>query len=165
MAMETVYGTQIDLTITLASLASDTALLAGRESTAVSNLTTKAIDYELAGQLTTGTSPTEGRTIEVWAYGAISDTPDYPNPLTGTDSNRTIVGGLKGYTLRLVALIDTSATSNYPYGFGPVSLNSLFGGVVPSRWGTFVLHSTGVTLNATGGNHFITATPIKYADV
>lgn len=162
--LESVYGTQVTLTIGLASLASDTNLLAGRESTVVDNTSGKAVDFDLAGQITVGTSPTTARRIEVWAFGAIAATPAYPSPLTGADSNRTIIAALKGYTLRQVALLDTLATSNQAYGFGPIRLSSLFGGI-PSYFGVFVVHNTGVNLHATSGNHFITARPIKYEQV
>ena len=39
------YGTASDVTITLASLASDTNLLTGRESTAVDNTSSLVLDY------------------------------------------------------------------------------------------------------------------------
>jgi hypothetical protein len=160
MATEITYGTQVDLTITLAGLASDTNLLAGRESTAVGNSTVKAGSYQIAGQITTGTSPTTARVIEVWMYGEINDTPTYPGVLDGTDSNETIIAANKGAALKLIAVIDTVATSDQAYPFGPVTVHD-----VPESFGVFVVHNTGVNLNATGGNHFITATPIKYATV
>lgn len=39
------YGSSSNLTITLASLATDSSLLTGRESTEVDNTTNKYIDY------------------------------------------------------------------------------------------------------------------------
>ena len=80
-----VYASSVDLTITLASLASDTNLLAGRESDVVDNSSNLYLDYLLSGKVTTGTSPTSARSIEVWAYALINDT-TYPGVFDGTDS-------------------------------------------------------------------------------
>lgn len=159
------WAADTDLTITLASLASDTNLLAGRESTAVvSSSQTFVEDYLLSGQITTGTTPTDNRVIEVWAYAQINDTPTYPDVLDGTDSNETITSDdIKAAILRQVVIIGTDNTSDQAYPFAPVSVVGLFG-ALPQRWGTFVVHNTGVNLNSTGGNHFISAAP-QYGNV
>ena len=57
------YNADAALTFTLASLASSASLVAGRESTAVDNGTTLAVDYLVSGKITTGTSPTANKTI------------------------------------------------------------------------------------------------------
>lgn len=155
------YGSSAAVTITLASLASDTNLLAGRESTAIDNTSSKFLDYLVAGRITTGTSPTASRNIEVWCYAQLEDTPTYPDVFDGSDSNETITNvGIKNAVLKLVASIGTTNSSNVAYDFGPVSVASLFGGVVPKRFGFFVVHNTAVNLNSTGGNHAIWVTPI-----
>ncbi|NBW19056.1 MAG: hypothetical protein EBR82_64880 [Caulobacteraceae bacterium] len=64
------YVSPSDATITLASLASDTNLLAGRESNAIDNSSNLYLDYLISGKVTTGTSPTTARSIEVWAVGS-----------------------------------------------------------------------------------------------
>ena len=84
------YAASSALTITLASLASDTAILVGRESTAWDNSSNKYLDLLLGGKITTGTSPTAARAIEVWAYAQVEDTPTYPDGITGSDSGRTL---------------------------------------------------------------------------
>ena len=55
------YDTAADVTITLASLATDTNLLTGRKSTAVDNSSNKYLDYLISGKITTGTSPFTGK--------------------------------------------------------------------------------------------------------
>lgn len=149
------------LTITLASLASDTNLLAGRESTAiVSSSQANVEDFLLSGRVTTGTSPTASKFIEIWAYAQIDDAPTYPDVMDGTDSNETLTSNdIKNVSLRLVAVIPTSATSNQGYDWGPVSLVGLYG-ELPERWGVFEVHDTGVNLNSTAGNHFVNAVPV-----
>lgn len=156
------YGSSSNLTMTLASLASDTNLLAGRESTEVDNTTNKYVDYLLSGKITTGTSPTTAKIIEVHVVGLLDDS-TYPDVFDGTDSNETIsTAGTKAGITRLAASIDTTATSDQGYWFGPVSVAALFGGVMPKKFVVFVVHNTAVALNATGGNHQITVTPVYY---
>lgn len=160
------YGTTTALTLTVASLATDTSLLAGRESDLVDNSSNNYLDFLVAGKISVGTTPTSNTAIEVWAWGA-HDASAYPDTITGADSNRsltarTIVVG----TMRPVQILSVdSATSNRGYYFGPVSLASLFGGVAPLKWGIWLVHNTAVALNSTGGNHYIKYTPIYATSV
>lgn len=154
------YGTAADATITLASLASDTNLLTGRESDAIVNTSTLALDYLVSGKITVGTSPTASRTIEVWAVGSWDGT-NWPDVFDGTDSAETITSAeIKTTICRCVASIPTTNNSDRTYPFGPVSIASLFGGMVPPRFVFFVTHSTAVNLNSTAGNHQIRLQPI-----
>lgn len=151
------YASSSDLTITLASLATDSNLLTGRESTVVDNTTNLYLDYLVSGKITTGTSPTNAKTIEVWAYASMNDTPLYPDVFDGTDSAETITNtDIKNVALRLIAVMPTTSTSNVSYYFPPTSIAQLYG-QMPKKWGVFVTHNTGVNLNATSSNHVISA--------
>lgn len=147
----------VTMTFVLTSLVSDTNLLAGRASTAVDNTTNLDLDHMVSGLITTGTSPTVGTTIEVWAYAPRSiatGTPTYPDSITGTDANKTMTSAnVKNAALRLVASITVDATTARGYDFAPVSIASLYGGSLPPFWGLFVVHNTAVNLNSTAGNH------------
>lgn len=157
------YGASTVITITLASLATSAAKLVGQESTAVVNTTNKFIDAYVGGKVTTGTTPTAAKTIEVWVYGAVNDTPTYPDVLDGTDSGETFTDdGAKFSALKLGAVANTDATSDQTYWFAPFSVAQLFGGILPTHWGLFVTHDTGVNLNATGTNHEFKYTGIKF---
>ena len=149
----------VALTLTLASLATDTNKLVGRASTAVVNTTNLDLDHLVSGRITTGTSPTVSKTIEVWAYAPIqvaSGTPTYPDSITGTDAAKTMTSAnVKSAALRLIAVITVDANSDRSYAIPPTSIAQLFGGM-PPWWGVFVVHDTGVNLNSTAGNHFIT---------
>lgn len=145
-------------TITIASLASDTNLVAGRAGTAINNATEDAMDAVLGGFITTGTSPTASRQIEVWVFGSYDGT-TYAGDATGTDANLTPSAKT---SMKLGQIIPTSSTSNVKYSFCIGSVAALFGGAMPPKWGVFVVHNTGVALNATGGNHEIKHTPVKY---
>lgn len=155
------YGSSSNLTITLASLATDASLLVGRESNEVDNTTNRYVDYLLSGKITTGTSPTSSKFIEVHVVSLLDDS-TYPGVFDGTDSAETLTAALKSGVCRQAASIDTTNTSDVTYYFGPVSVASLFGGVMPKKFVVFVTHNTGVNLNSTTGNHQITVTPVYY---
>jgi hypothetical protein len=161
------YGTPVDLTITLASLATSTTRVLGRESTAVSNASSLVLDMLLSGKITVGTTPTINTYIDVWIYAARDDTPNYPTlvttGITGSDAGATAATeGIRNNALTLAATILVDATTtDRTYDFKPVSIAALFGGTLPKRWGVFVTHNTGVNLNATGSNHKLTYVPVQ----
>jgi hypothetical protein len=146
-------ASSVALTLTLASLASDASLLAGRASTAVDNTTNNDLDHLLSGAIRTGTTPTVSTTIEVWAYSYLSiasGVPAYVDGITGTDANKSMTSlNVKNVALRRVALIIVDATTGRDYAIPPTSVANLFDGVLPPFWGVFVVQNTGVALNAT----------------
>src|SRR3990167_7428845 len=143
-------GASAAFTITLASLASSSTWTAGQESTAIASAE-PAVDYLIGGKITTGTSPTVSTIINVYVYAAVNDTPTYPDVLDGTDSAETITSeNVRNGAIRLGATIVIDVTSDRTYWIAPFSLAALFGGVIPTHWGLFVAHNTGVVLNATG---------------
>lgn len=155
------YATATDATITLASLATDINLLSGRESTAIDNTTARNLDILISGKITTGTNPVASRSIEIWATGSWDGT-NWSSPFVGSgDSNRSLTNSAsKALICRLVSCINTDATSNRTYSFGPVSVASIFGGVLPPRMVLFVTHNTGGVLNSTSNNHLIRLQPV-----
>lgn len=155
------FGSVTTHTITLASLASDTNLVAGRAGTAIDNVSEDAVDAMVGGIVTTGTTPTTARQIEAWVYGSYDGT-TYSGAATGTDANLT---PSEKTLLKLLTVIPTVATSNKAYQWGPFSVAQAFGGTMPRKWGVFFVHNTGVNLNSTGGNHEVKHTPIKYDSV
>jgi len=151
--------TVVTHTITLASLASDTSLVAGREGTAIDNAATDdAIDAMVGGKVTTGTSPTAARQIEIWLAGSYDGT-TFSGGATGSDANLT---PSEKTLLKLLQIIPTGNTSNKTYQWGPFSVAQAFGGCMPRKWSVFIVHNTGVALNATSGNHEVKHTPVKY---
>lgn len=149
------------LTISLASLASGSSgvFTAGQESTAVDNTSNLDLDHLLSGFITTGTSPTASRSINVYVYANISSssgTPTYPDVLDGTDSAETFTSAnVMNSAIKLAASITSDNSSNRAYYFGPISVAALFGGSMPKFWGVFVAHDTAVALNSTSGNHVL----------
>ena len=154
------YPAASDLTITLASLASDTNLLTGRESAVIDNTANLYLDILISGKITAGTSPTAARSIEVWAVGSWDGT-NWPDVFDGTESAETITSAdIKASVTRYLAAMATANPSDRAYHFGPVSLAAAFGGVLPPKIVLFVTHSTAVALNATAGNHQIRLQPV-----
>lgn len=156
------YGTEQDLTFGVGSLASSSGLLAGYETSPIDNTSNLFLDYILRGKVTVGTTPTVNTVIEIWAFGAMDDTPTWPDVFDGTASAETITSaGIKNGLLKLVAVLQVDATtSDRTYPFGGISLRSIFGGTVPDHVGFFVTHNTGVNLNSTAGNHNLAAKPV-----
>lgn len=158
--IKTAYGSSSALTITLASLASDTNLLAGAESDAVDNTSNKYLDYLLSGKVTTGTGPTDVKEIRVYVVGCMDDT-TWPDVFDGTGSAETVTSaGIRDSCCVLAKTIQTNNTSDRTYPFGPISVAGLFGGNVPKKFVVFIMHNTVQNLNSTAGNHAVYITPI-----
>jgi hypothetical protein len=154
------YATASDLSMTLASLASDTNLLAGQESSAVDNTVDGRRDYWVSGKVSTGTSPTTARSIQVWAVGSWDGT-NWPDVFDGTNSAETITSANhKNAICRFVAEMATDSTSDRTYHFGPVLMSSVFGGDIPPKFVLFITQNSGVALNATAANHQIRVQPV-----
>lgn len=146
------YGSTTTITASVASLASDTNLLAGIESAIVDNRTDGFEDHILSGKFTTGTSPTASRQIEVWAVAWDSNA--WPDVFDGTSSAEAITSSdIKNALCKAVAVLPTNNTSDRTYSFTGVSMKTVFGGVLPSQYVLFIVHNTGVAFNATAGNH------------
>lgn len=157
--MSTNYAASSALTISLASLAASATFVAGRESTAVDNSSNKYDDYLLAGVIKAGTSPTAGE-VRVYVAGMLNDTV-WPDVLTGSDSAKTITSATILDALgKLCARMVNDTTTGRVYPFGPISVAALFGGVVPRKFEVFIAHSMVAALDATGGNHVISITPV-----
>lgn len=153
------YGTPTAMTCTLTGLATAASLDVGRESTALDQKDTlDAIDVHVGGKITTGTTPTASRQIEIWAYGSYDDT-EFSGAATGSDAALTPT---EKTTMRLLTMIPTTNGSDRSYKFGPFSIAQAFGGVVPVQLGIWVTHNTGVNLNATAANQEIVYTTVKY---
>lgn len=156
-----VYGTAADVTITLASLPTSSTKLVGREGTAIDNTSLLALDYLFSGKITTGTSPTTAKTIEIWVIPSWDGT-TWPGVFDGTDSAETLPSAeVKVALCRVLAIsISINATSDTTYEFAGISIAALFGGVVPPKFTFFVTHDSAVDLNSTAGNHQLRIQPV-----
>lgn len=161
------YGAQSGVPFTLNSLASDTNLLAGRQSAIVDNTSganSGSIDYLVGGKITTGVAPTAGNNIELWVVGKIASTgvtDVYPDAFTGVDSTVSVVSlNTKYAALSLAETITVDSNSNRPYYVKPFSISSRFDGVCPEKFLFYVTHNTGVALSPSGFMQGIWIKPI-----
>lgn len=138
------------ITCGVASLESSATFVAGRESDQINNTSNKFIDALLQGFATTGTSPTAGKTINIYVWGSHTSLASAArDTLDGADSAETITSeNVRNGFLKRAASITIDSTSTRTYEFGPVSVAALFGGVMPQYWGLFFAHDTGVALDS-----------------
>ena len=160
------YAASAAFTITLASLATSSTFLVGRESTVIDNSSNKYIDYRLTcTKITTGTTPTVDKDIRVYAHGTMDDTPTYLDVLTGADAGATITNAyILDSGLTLIGATSNSATSNVGYPIKLLTVAEAFG-VCPLKFGLFVAHNTAVNLNSTGSNHVLSHKGIYFTAV
>jgi hypothetical protein len=149
------YAADGAFTITLASLATSSTFVAGRESTSVSNGTNKYLDYEITGKITTGTTPIVDRSIILFGVKPINDTPTWPDVFDGTDSAETITNAQIMDAMPILWRGGVSATSDIGYPIINALTIAQAWGLVPDNFSVFVAHNTNVNLHATGGNHEI----------
>jgi hypothetical protein len=155
------------LTCTLASLATSSGLTVGRCSSAYDNSTNRDENLSISGLITTGTTPTIGTVIEMWAFGERADGtwPElFTAAYTGSDGGFTIQDRnvLFGGAALVASLRNQVATSNLGYVIRPRDICELLTAYT-SKFALFVTHSTGVNLNSTGGNHVLTVKPSYWA--
>lgn len=150
------YGSVVADTITLASLASDASLVAGRAGTAVAHA--GEIDSLVQVKVTTGTSPTTGKQIEIYASPSLDGT-NFAGSASGTDG--TLTPDAKT-NMALLDIIPTDGTSDKSYTSKVFSLAAAFGGTLPPYTLIYIVHNTGVALNATAGNHWVKRQPIQF---
>jgi len=142
------------LTITLASLAASSTMVAGRESTAVDNTSNLDLDHLVGGKIAIQSHATVGR-VEVWAYSPISrasGTSSY-GKLTGSDAAVTFDSRFQAVAhgkLLWQFLTDASVARTYYMPF--CSIAAVFG-AVPMNWGIYVINGHGGALSATAGDH------------
>jgi hypothetical protein len=154
-------GTTTLLTITLNSLATDPNLLIGRQSTVINGVTDDAIDALIGGKFVSAASGTlaASKQIEVWAFASYDDGTTYNGGAGATDAGLTVTT-VKKALFRLVTIIPTDTSLSSVYAWGPFSLAQVFGGVIPTRWGLWVVQNTALALNAAGNE--IRYTPVKF---
>lgn len=166
MATTTInYSSNTTITCGVASLASSSTFVAGRESNEIDNTTNKYVDAIVQGKVTVGTTPTTNTQICIYVWGSDTSLATTAlDVLDGTDSAETLTNAsILNSTLKQGAVISVLATtSDVTIPFAPFSVASRFGGVMPKFWGLFVAHNTGSNLNATAGNHSFSYNGIKY---
>jgi len=152
------YTNSATIVISPASLATSSTRVAGRQSDVVDNTSSLFLDCLVTGKVTTGTSPTAGKQIDIWVF-ASEDGTNYPEGFSTADAARSANSeNTRNSALRLAATVIVDSTSDRTYYVAPFSIAALYGGNMPRKWGLWVVHDTAVNLNATAGNHAWTYT-------
>lgn len=160
--VKTAYGASASVSITKASLAASSTLLAGRESDLVDNTTNKYLDYMLSGHFKTAASNAQVGSIAIAVVAAEDDTPTWPDVFDGSDSVETVsLQNVYDQVCKIAALIATTASNSLVWPFAPTSVASLFGGNCPFKFVVFISHNAETSTNAwssTEGDHALKAT-------
>lgn len=152
----------------LASLATSSGLTAGWQSDIIDNRTNLYDDVLISGIVRVGTTPTVNTQINIYAWSELEDTgPSRPDSFGTTAAARSITsaGVGQGYLRFLASLNVDATTTDRDYPFGMLSLAALFGGTIPPQWGLWIVHNTGVALNATSTNFKLYGTGIQIQSV
>lgn len=157
------YPSSSTLACTLTSLASDTNLLAGRQSDVVDNSSNKYLDYLLSGQIrvnASGTAPTANRSIQVYVIANASPTV-LPEGLGTTDAAFSPgSANIRNTICRFAAEMVVDNVLGEVYWFTGVSVAAIFGGVLPTRFAVWVVHNTAQPLSSTAGDHVLYLQPV-----
>lgn len=159
----TFYGvTATNYNIRPTGLTSSSTLRVGYQSAAVeSSADSNPLDYHISGMITLGAATVTDASVEIHAFAAITDVPDYPPPLGAAAASATFLDDpQKRAALTLLKVLEGTVTSSLSMGFGPIGLAQFFGGFVPRRHGIFITHNTGAALSATTASCFIYRQPI-----
>jgi len=151
------YGTAATITLTSSGLATTAGLLVGRQSTIVDNSSDLADDALVGGKLVTTATTTTNTQIQIWAFGSYDGT-SYTAGAGASDAGFTPDAGAKNL-MKLLTIIVNITTTAVTYAWGPYSIAQAFGGVMPIKWGIYIVHNTGTSLAAGGETKYI---PIKY---
>lgn len=157
-------GSGTALTLDLANLGSSSTFVAGRECSQIDNTTNKYLDAVVRGSVSVGTTPTANTEIRIYVWGAhVSLATTAIDVLDGTDSAETLTntGILAG--LRLAYAVPVYATtSDIAYPVPPISIAQALGlGELPSFWGLYVAHNTGVNLR----NNAVNTNSLSYVGI
>lgn len=144
--------------LTLTSLAG-LAIDSWWQSNVIDNGTDLFMDVLVGGSIQSGTTPTDGTSIDVFTYGAIN-TSDYGQGASGSVGTYTTDGQERN--LRYLGTIVVDGTSNQDWEFGPWSVAEAFGGTMPQKWGIILHNRTGAALNATGTNNAIRVHGVQF---
>ena len=136
------------ITVTLASLANNGA----RESTVIDNTSNLFLDALVGGKIKSPASATSATgTVFIYVYGTVDGGTLYSEEATGSDAAITLTSSPNAKLLWIVNVVANATT----YNFGPFSVASVFGGILPQKWGLIFENKTGGTLDSTGSNHAV----------
>lgn len=148
----------------LNTLATSSTNVAGWSTASINNTTTEYVDILITGQFTvSGTAPTAGKSIKVYAYSSFNDTPSWPDLFSsgteGSEGAATVHDEeQRDCGMRFLWAGTVDAGISEVYVMPPTSLAMVFGGIIPPYVACWVVQDTGQAL-AAGELHYI---PVHY---
>jgi hypothetical protein len=144
------YGTDNQaINITLAGLANNAA----RQSDEVDNTTNLYQDALVALKIKSGaTGTTTIGTINVYAYATVTVGAGSPWRTENAGAADAAITLTVPPNAKLIGIINVVA-NGVTYNAGPFSVASVFGYILPEKWGIIVENKTGGALDATEANH------------
>lgn len=141
------------ITITLASLASDTTgARAGRQSTEIDNTSNLFLDALIVVKVKSGAASTVATGhVDVYAFSTVDNGTTRTENAGASDAAITLTDPPNA---RLIGTINVVANATTYYS-GPFSVAAAFGGVLPAFWGLIIVNESGGTLDSTGGSHSV----------
>lgn len=155
------YGTVANMTITMVSIPPSGYW----QSLPVEN-SVSALDVLVGGAIQVAAATSIDGAIEFYAYGSY-DASAYTAGVNGTNTSitwgthgNTGVDGYQDLPYLGRTAVDATDVSDTKY-FGPFSIASAFGGVLPRRWGLVVRNNQTTPTHGTGGGNHVQYTPVK----
>lgn len=138
-------GTATALTWTIDSLAS--SVTAGRQATAVDDTATKALDYLLTLHIVyPNSAPANDKSLYLYVAGF--DGTNWSGGASGSDAAYTF-DDITAHPTPLRGPQAMWMVQNKTRDFGPFSIASFFGGIVPIKWAPILINYSGQTLSTT----------------
>jgi hypothetical protein len=154
--LTTTYGAQVDLSPTDVDLAAGVGTTTPIYTNGAMDGTISFVDVLVGGEVTMAVTPVAGDTIEFYilaqhTLGTATDFGGGIGALMGADALQ--VEGTDYAAGNLILLNVVSMETAIPgqanlYHWGPVSVASAFGGVVPKQWMIFMLNNTAAATTA-----------------
>jgi hypothetical protein len=133
----------------LNSLASSATWVAGWESTAVDNTSTKYLDMRVTAKITSGTTLTVGE-VRLYLVAMLDDS-TWPDVFDGTASAETVTNTMiRDAICKLGAVSATNASNSVVYYLDCPSVAAVFGGNMPKKFVVFITHSMVGALASSG---------------
>ena len=130
----------------LNSLAHSGTLLTGLFCSPIDNSTLLLVDSMFTAGAVVAATPTSGTQVQWWIQAAIRDTASSSDEWGSTTYTQAFATGKKNTEARLAGAMDVYDAG--AYYLGPVSIASLFGGVMPRKWRCWVTQNTSLALTS-----------------
>lgn len=154
------YGSVSSLPFSTWALPHSSTLDFGRQSAVADNTVDDAVDALVGGLFTTSTTASTNRQIEIWSFGSWNNGSTYS--LRGASSVDASANVSSMKTLMKLVTIIPSMQGQSTYNWGPFSIAQVYGGLMPTHWGIFLTHNTGVSSYLESSLHNLSYIPVRY---